>query len=119
MNTVLLTGYIQNKNQIRVSAKGTKFCRNILKVPNDKNESTENIPIVAFGEKALLIDKSNAGTMLEIKGKLHCSYDKEKKSNDAVVFVDEVTLTGDIQSEEAFVDSDTTPVDLPDDDLPF
>lgn len=121
MNIVTLSGYIKYKNDLKTSSKGTQYLKNVLTVTNDKNDSQELIPFIAFKNNAVLIDKAGAGVTIEIKGTLHNKYDKEKKTNDMVVYVDEVTLTGAIQDEEAFIDNNNSDTSIDDgtDDLPF
>lgn len=118
MNTVMLTGYIHKKSELKTSAKGSKYIKNILTVPRDKSDFVEKIPFIAFKENAILIDKVKAGVTIEVKGTLHNNYDKEKKINDVIVYIDEVTLTDNIQDEDAFVEGDNAD-DMADDDLPF
>ena len=117
MNNVMLTGYMKSKTELRTSQNGVKYIRNIICIGNDKNKSIEYIPFIAFNEEALTIDKAGAGLTLEIRGKLKSDFNKEKKTTSVYVMVDEVQLTNELQSEEAFIDN---PVDDDaEDDLPF
>lgn len=118
MNNVIITGYIQKKSELKTSAKGSKYIKNILTVPSDKSTFCEKIPFIAFKDNAVIIDKVKAGVTMEIKGKLHNNFDSKAKTNEVVVYVDEVILTDNIQDEEAFVDGDA-PSENADDDLPF
>ena len=118
MNSVVITGYIKTKTELKKSAKGTTYLKNILLVGNDKNDIIDYIPIVAFGERAITIDKASAGVTMEIKGKLRSEWDKERKKGGLYIVVEDVQLTNDIQNEEAFMDN-VEPFDSNNDDLPF
>lgn len=120
MNSVILTGYIKTKNSIRTSKGGTQYLKNVLMVGSDKNNAIEHIPFIAFDEEALAIDKAGAGVTIEVKGRIKSNWDKETKTSEVYVIVDDVQLTNEIQSEEAFNDSPMENVDdMGDDDLPF
>lgn len=119
MNSVVITGYIKTKNALRTSKGGNKYLKNVLMVGNDKNNSIDHIPFLAFGEQAIAIDKAGAGVTIEIRGKIKSDYNKETKVADVFVIVDDVQLTNEIQNEEAFNQSPMDEVDMGEDDLPF
>ena len=126
MNNVIISGYFKEKSSLKKTKKnGKDYYKNTLVVPNENGKGNDWIDILAFGNEALALDKINAGVTVEIRGRLHSSWQNEKRYNEVTVFVDKVMATNNIQDEEAFMDNDTTqleedvPMSEADDDLPF
>lgn len=125
MNNVIISGYFKKKSELKKTKNGKDYYKNTLVVPSDNNKGNDWIDFLAFGNEALVLDKINAGVTVEIRGRLHSSWQNEKRYNEVTVFVDKVMATNNIQDEEAFMDNDMSQVeeDVPVDegslDLPF
>jgi len=125
MNNVIITGYFKKKSELKKTKNGKDYYKNTLVVPSDNNKGNDWIDFLAFGNEAIALDKINAGVTIELRGRLHSSWQNEKRYNEVTVFVDKVVATNNIQDEEAFMDNDMSqieedvPVGEADDDLPF
>ena len=125
MNNVIITGYFKKKSELKKTKNGKDYYKNTLVVPSDNNKGNDWIDFLAFGNEAIALDKINAGVTIELRGRLHSSWQNEKRYNEVTVFVDKVVATNNIQDEEAFMDNDMSqdeediPVDEGSLDLPF
>lgn len=125
MNNVIITGYFKKKSELKKTKNGKDYYKNTLVVPSDNNKGNDWIDFLAFGNEAIALDKINAGVTIELRGRLHSSWQNEKRYNEVTVFVDKVVATNNIQDEEAFMGNDMSqieedvPVGEADDDLPF
>ena len=125
MNNVIITGYFKKKSELKKTKNGKDYYKNTLIVPSDNNKGNDWIDFLAFGNEAIALDKINAGVTIELRGRLHSSWQNEKRYNEVTVFVDKVVATNNIQDEEAFMDNDMSQIeeDVPVDegslDLPF
>lgn len=125
MNNVIITGYFKKKSELKKTKNGKDYYKNTLIVPSDNNKGNDWIDFLAFGNEAIALDKINAGVTIELRGRLHSSWQNEKRYNEVTVFVDKVVATNNIQDEEAFMDNDMSqdeedmPVDEGSLDLPF
>lgn len=125
MNNVIITGYFKKKSELKKTKNGKDYYKNTLVVPSDNNKGNDWIDFLAFGNEALALDKINAGVTIELRGRLHSSWQNERRYNEVTVFVDKVVATNNIQDEEAFMDNDMSqdeediPVDEGSLDLPF
>lgn len=106
MNNVIITGYFKKKSELKKTKNGKDYYKNTLVVPSDNNKGNDWIDFLAFGNEAIALDKINAGVTIELRGRLHSSWQNEKRYNEVTVFVDKVVATNNIQDEEAFMDND-------------